>query len=697
MLHVLTPLNCPPLHVLPRELTYDLPLERRPPLSDLTVQHVGQHMAVVVADTLENAIFAASLFELDYESPPAQLTASEVLGHRSHPTRRTARSGTAATSRITSSNSTRRSCRTAGAPTTNRPGDKGRPPLHHADQRALSDRTVVDDRALGRRRPHRARQHPVDHRRAHRTGGLPRNARGRTFGSCLRWWVAPSAPRAFCGCMWRCARSRPARSRRPVKLVLTRDQMFSSTGHRPRTEQDLALVADARGRDRQHRAAHPDRDVHRRALLRAGRAVHPLPVSSRRDLVVSHTMARINAPTPCFMRGPGEAPGLFALEVAMDELAYATGVDPVELRLRNHAGRRPGQRQSRGRASICWSAIEQGARAVRLAASGRWRRAHCAATASRSAGAWRPRPIPAAGCPRAAGWHRADGRVRFASATHEVGNGVRTVMTQMAAEADRACRWRRSASTPATRRFPTRRTAAPRRRPRRSARRSTRPPRRMAARFLDLSVDDPNRPSSAWIPPTRHRRQRRGCRRHPMSVVDCLQSMRLDALNFVVTSDGAERKVRCRSRSARTSARSRWTRRSAAPPWCGGWRSWTAAGCSIPKLARNQVMGGITFGLGMALLEQVPYDPHTAQLIGEYYLPTHADRPDFDITLRRRTRLRARPDRSARHRRDRNLRRARSHRQCDLPRHRKAAARLADHPGRPDDAVSTPPKNRRIR
>ncbi len=50
-----------------------------------------------------------------------------------------------------------------------------------------------------------------------------------------------------------------------------------------------------------------------------------------------------------------------------------------------------------------------------------------------------------------------------------------------------------------------------------------------------------------------------------------------------------------------------------------------------PKLARSQVMGGITFGLGMALLEQVPYDVNTAQLIGEYYLPTHADRPDFDI------------------------------------------------------------------
>ena len=60
-------------------MTYDLPLERRPPLSDLTVQHVGQHMAVVVADTLENAADAASLFDLDYEVRTAQMSALRVL------------------------------------------------------------------------------------------------------------------------------------------------------------------------------------------------------------------------------------------------------------------------------------------------------------------------------------------------------------------------------------------------------------------------------------------------------------------------------------------------------------------------------------------------------------------------------------------------------------------------------------------
>jgi CO/xanthine dehydrogenase Mo-binding subunit len=66
VLRVITPLNLPQLNVLPRDLTYDLPLERRPPLSDLAVHHVGQHVAVFVADTLENATYAASLFKLEY-------------------------------------------------------------------------------------------------------------------------------------------------------------------------------------------------------------------------------------------------------------------------------------------------------------------------------------------------------------------------------------------------------------------------------------------------------------------------------------------------------------------------------------------------------------------------------------------------------------------------------------------------------
>ena len=83
--HVLTPLNCHQLKVLPRGLTYDLPLERRPPLSDLSVQHVGQHVAMVLADTPENAAYAVSLFELEYKVAEPLLSAQAVLLHPAAP------------------------------------------------------------------------------------------------------------------------------------------------------------------------------------------------------------------------------------------------------------------------------------------------------------------------------------------------------------------------------------------------------------------------------------------------------------------------------------------------------------------------------------------------------------------------------------------------------------------------------------
>ena len=124
------------------------------------------------------------------------------------------------------------------------PAPPGGGPLHHADR----TRTI---RSSCRRRS------PTGHDDASpcttAPGGSPASApRWRPTSAIARtgcecsplWSVARSVRRASCGCTSRCAPSRPARCGRPVKLVLTRDQMFSSTGHRPRTEQHLSLVAD---------------------------------------------------------------------------------------------------------------------------------------------------------------------------------------------------------------------------------------------------------------------------------------------------------------------------------------------------------------------------------------------------------------------------------------------------------------------
>jgi xanthine dehydrogenase YagR molybdenum-binding subunit len=398
---------------------------------------------------------------------------------------------------------------------------------------------------------------------------------------------------------------------RPVKLVLTRSQMFTSTGHRPRTEQHLSLVADSDG-------AIVSTEHH--TLTETSTVAHfcePVGLSSRflyqsPRLDVSHTVARINSPTPCFMRGPGEAPGLFALEVAMDELAYATGLDPVALRLRND----PDLDQTNGRT---WSGKHLRECYAQGAERFGWHRRPMAPRSLRREGVqigwgtatatYPGRRMPAA-CRVTT---TADGVVRFASATHEVGTGVRTVMCQVAADA---------AGLPLT-----------------------------AVAFDSGDSLFPHAPYSgasqttATVGSAVHEAGRQWRRRlvewfgdrdpgAGSSVTDLLRHggpALLEHLSFTVDSAGPTEdgpvsqsfgahfcEVEVDEDIGRVTV-TRWV----AVMDCGRVLN--------PKLARNQVMGGVLFGLGMALMEQLPHDPHTSQPIGEYYLPTHADVPDFDI------------------------------------------------------------------
>jgi xanthine dehydrogenase YagR molybdenum-binding subunit len=221
---------------------------------------------------------------------------------------------------------------------------------------------------------------------------------------------------------------------RPVKLELTRAQMFSLVGYRTPTIQRVRLAADADGR---LTAIEHDvvlqvstlKDLTEDLAARPTRMMYAAP--NRRT---SHRMARLDLPPPTIMRAPGEAQGSFALESAIDELAIACGIDPVALRIRNEPDRDPGSGlpfSSRGLVAC----LRQGAErfgwqprdvAPRGRRDGRWLvGTGVAASAYPAARGQATATIRAAG----------GGRYRVQIDAADIGTGAWTVLAQIAADA----------------------------------------------------------------------------------------------------------------------------------------------------------------------------------------------------------------------------------------------------------------------
>ena len=127
---------------------------------------------------------------------------------------------------------------------------------------------------------------------------------------------------------------------RPVKCAVTRAQMFAVTGHRAPSIQRVRLGAGPDGRLAAvgHDVIGQTSTLREFAEQSAVATRHMYAAPHRRT---THRVVRLDVPTPSWMRAPGECPGMFALESAMDELARACGVDPVELRLRNEPAVHP--------------------------------------------------------------------------------------------------------------------------------------------------------------------------------------------------------------------------------------------------------------------------------------------------------------------------------------------------------------------
>jgi xanthine dehydrogenase YagR molybdenum-binding subunit len=121
---------------------------------------------------------------------------------------------------------------------------------------------------------------------------------------------------------------------RPVKLVLTRKQMYSGIGYRPTSRQRLAIGADRSGRI--ITTVHEGHtETARYQLYEEGLMGLPRFVYSSPNMRSTYRVVRMDVNMPTYTRGPGESSGAFALESAMDDLAHKLGMDPIELRLRN--------------------------------------------------------------------------------------------------------------------------------------------------------------------------------------------------------------------------------------------------------------------------------------------------------------------------------------------------------------------------
>ncbi|KOV77230.1 MULTISPECIES: xanthine dehydrogenase family protein molybdopterin-binding subunit [unclassified Streptomyces] len=410
VLTVLTHLNAPRLERGPMTLLGGSPPA---PLRDDRVLHYGQHIAVVVAESAEQARYAARLVRVEYEATEALLDVDDPRAEIvENPwgldtERGDVNAGFAASDVIVEGTYTT-------PDNTNNPlGLMTTVASWHGDALTVHDSTQW---------PHNVRTSLAT------VFGIPESGIrvlapfvGGGFGAGLRVWshviLTVLAAREV---------------NRPVKLVLTRPEMFTSVGHRPNSVQQIRVGATRDGDlvAIEHRGissvAMEDDDYE---PVSFGSAVaYACPNVLTRD-----RQARLNIPCPGSMRAPAEGQGNFALESAIDEVAHALGMDPLRFRLRNYAEENPvlGLPWSSKALRECflegaerfgWSRRTPEPGSMR---DGRWLVGYGLAGVSY--------PFYQVPCQARASVRR-DGSAYVRSAATDIGTGTYTVMTQLAAE-----------------------------------------------------------------------------------------------------------------------------------------------------------------------------------------------------------------------------------------------------------------------
>jgi xanthine dehydrogenase YagR molybdenum-binding subunit len=322
VISIITYKNAPKLKPVPTFSANGPAAENRLPLQNAEIHHSGQHIGVVIADTLEHAKHAATLVRVEYE---AQRPLTEMARERNNAVVPKVKVSEKPPDVVRGNpNQGLAEAQVRVEQTYRTPEEHHNPMETHATTAVWQgNRLTVYD----------ATQYNFGTRQALATTlGVPEeNVRvvcqfiGGAFGCKGSVWPHVTI-----------AAIAAQKVGRPVKLVLTRQQMFTSVGHRAETEQKVALGATRDGRLTaiQHTGiSHTstfDEFVEPFTII-----THMLYATP--NLQASQRLVKLNKGTPTFMRAPGETPGTFALESAMDEMAYTLKLDPIELRLRNYA------------------------------------------------------------------------------------------------------------------------------------------------------------------------------------------------------------------------------------------------------------------------------------------------------------------------------------------------------------------------
>ena len=417
VLVVLTHHNVPRLkpvpwsHLHPQGQTYL-------PLQDDKIHYAGQPVAIVVAETLDQAAYAGTLIKIEYEVDRPVVFKPQMAREAVEPAQRMwpLRSSVGDAEKATADAAVKIE-RTYTMP------DR-----HHNQMEPHATLALWDDD--GTLTLYDSTQMVVGTRRlASLVLGVPEEKinvvcefLGGGFGGKSWSWphtlLAALAAKAV---------------NRPVRLPLTRAQMYSMVGHQAATVQTIALGSDRDGKltGIRHDSVSPTSVFDDYVEYAALASRHLWRASG--GISTSHRVVYVNRNTPVVLRAPMEAQGHFALESAMDELAYATGVDPVELRLRNdtdtdpYSGRPFSTRAMRkciteGAARFGWDRRTPKPRSMR---DGRYLIGQGMAAAIFTHWRW-----PA----KARVTLNGGGSALVEAAAHDIGTGTYTVMAQVAAD-----------------------------------------------------------------------------------------------------------------------------------------------------------------------------------------------------------------------------------------------------------------------